>query len=104
MNKIRDATQKEILDSIQSPCHGLLNLAPRVGKTFISLQLLKREKAGKILWVTPSTQLRDVDIPNEFIKWKCKSLLNKTNIVCYKSLAEHVGNYDVVILDESLSN
>ena len=31
MNKIRDATQEEIISNLPNPCHGLLNLAPRIG-------------------------------------------------------------------------
>lgn len=100
MNKIRDDTQQEILDSLPNPCHGLLNLAPRVGKTKICLSLLKREKAKKVLWVTPSTKLRDEDIPAEFLKWKAKVLLRNADIICYASLGEHKGNYDVIVLDE----
>ena len=100
MNNIRDGTQQEILNTLPNPCHGLLNLAPRVGKSKICISLLKREKVKKVLWVTPSTKLRDEDIPNEFIKWKAKVLLNNADIICYASLEEYKGNYDVIVLDE----
>lgn len=100
MNNIRDATQQQIIDSLQIPCHGLLNLAPRVGKTKICIGLLKKQNPNRILWVTPSTKLRDVDIPNEFKKWGAEDLLYKTDIVCYKSLYGMFGEYDVIILDE----
>lgn len=96
----RDKIQKEIVDSLPNPCHGLLLLAPRVGKTKIGIDLIKREKPKKILWVTPSTKLRDIDIPLEFKTWRALSYLKRTDIICYASLAEHKGSYDVIYLDE----
>lgn len=92
--------QQEIVDSLPVPCHGLLNLAPRVGKTKITIDILKKEKPKKVLWVTPNTKLRDVDIPAEFIKWKALTYFKRTDIICYASLASHVGKYDIIILDE----
>lgn len=92
--------QKEIVDSLPSPCHGLLNIAPRVGKTKIAIDLIKREKPKRILWVTPNTKLRDKDIPDEFVKWKAKTYLKKTVVICWASLENHEGDYDIVILDE----
>jgi len=96
----RDIIQEEIVNGLPSPCHGLLNLAPRVGKTKIAIDLIKKEKPKKILWVTPSTKLRDIDIPREFIKWKAKTYLKKTDIICYASMAKHIGMYNLIILDE----
>lgn len=96
----RNQIQQEIIDSLTTPIHGLLNLAPRVGKTKIGIDIIKKEKAKKILWVTPNTKLRDEDIPIEFKQWKALSYLNKTTIICYASLAEHKGKYDKIILDE----
>ena len=96
----RDLIQNEILDSLLYPTHGLLKLAPRVGKTKLGIEILKKEKPKKVLWVTPNTKLRDEDIPAEFKQWKALSLLKKTDIICYASLANHTGNYDKIILDE----
>lgn len=100
MKKDRNTIQKEIVDSLPSPCHGLLNLAPRVGKTKIGIDIIKREKPKKILWVTPSAKLRDVDIPQEFKKWKALTYFRKTDVICYASMNKHKGNYDLIILDE----
>lgn len=92
--------QQQIVNSLPNPCHGLLNLAPRVGKTKIGIDIIKKEKPKKILWVTPNTKLRDIDIPAEFKQWKAVSYLRKADIICYASLADHKGKYDLVILDE----
>lgn len=99
-NKERNEIQQEILSQIPSNAHGLLKLAPRVGKTKITIDYIKREKIKKILWVTPSTKLRDEDIPSEFVKWKAKRQLNNSKIICYASLKEEAGEYDLVVLDE----
>lgn len=99
-NKEKSKIQKEIVDSLPSPCHGLLTLAPRVGKTKIGIDIIKKEKPKRILWVTPSTKLRDVDIPEEFKTWRATTYLKKTDIICYASMARHVGRYDLIILDE----
>lgn len=96
----RNLVQQEILDNIENPAHGLLQLAPRIGKTKLGIEIIKREKPKKVLWITPNTKLRDEDIPTEFKQWKALSYLKKTDIICYASLANHTGNYDKIILDE----
>ena len=99
-NREKSRIQKEIVDSLPNPCHGILKLAPRVGKTKITIDIIKRDKPKRILWVTPNRKLRDVDIPGEFITWRAKTYLKKTTIICYAALAKHRGDYDLVILDE----
>jgi superfamily II DNA or RNA helicase len=100
MNLEKDLIQKNIVDNLPHPCHGLLNIAPRVGKTKITLDIIKKQKPKKILWVTPNTKLRDIDIPAEFKLWKMLVYFKKTDIICYASLAKHKGKYDLIILDE----
>ncbi len=92
--------QKEIVDGLDNPSHGILLLAPRVGKTKIAIDIIKKEEPSNILWVTPSEKLRDIDIPDEFNNWKAKSYLNKTTIVCWSSLKNIKGHFTKVILDE----
>lgn len=100
-NKEKSVIQKQIVDLVMaSSQHGLLNLAPRVGKTKIAIDILKKMKPKSILWVTPNTKLRDVDIPGEFVTWKATSYLKKTDIICWASLAKVKGEYDIIILDE----
>jgi len=92
--------QITILNSLAVNPHGILNLSPRFGKTKLVLDLIKRDKPKKILWVTPNAQLRDVDIPAEYKKWKALLYLKKTDIVCWGSLHRVRGSYDLVVLDE----
>lgn len=96
----KNKIQKEIVDNLPNPSHGILKLAPRVGKTKIGIDVIKKEKPKKILWVTPNAKLRDIDIPAEFKQWKALSYLKKTDIICYASLAGHKGKYDKIYLDE----
>jgi len=99
-NEERSQIQDNIVDSLPDPAHGILLLAPRVGKTRIAVNNIKKEKPKSILYVTPTTKLRDEDIPNEFILWKAKRYLSKTKIICYSSLSNEEGHYDKIYLDE----
>lgn len=96
----QDSLQKEILDNIKPNPKGRLILAPRVGKTKLIISLIKRDKYKSILWVTPSRELADVDIQNEFIKWKAKSYIKKLTTTTYASLHKIIGKFDIIILDE----
>lgn len=100
MNSIKEQTQEEILNLIPSDAHGLVQVAPRVGKTKLGIDIIKRDKPKKVLWVTSDAKLRDKDLPEEFLKWKAKVQLRKTTFVCYDSLASMKGEFDLIILDE----
>lgn len=92
--------QKEIVDTIQNGESGRLLLAPRVGKSKITIDLIKREKPGSILWVTPSIKLAEEDIPEEFTTWKAKSYLKKLTTCTWMGLHKMRGHFDVIYLDE----
>jgi superfamily II DNA or RNA helicase len=92
--------QKEIVDSVEINASGRLLLAPRVGKTKIMIDIIKRDKPKSILWVTPSSELADKDIPEEFVKWKATRFVNKLTTVTWMSLNKIRGHFDLVVLDE----
>jgi len=100
MKDNRKKVQEEILKELKYPVHGILLLSPRIGKTKLGIEIIKHEKPNKVLWITPSTKLRDEDIPREFEEWKAKSYLSKTDIICYSSLSKQEGIYDKIIFDE----
>ena len=101
MNKAeKDKIQKEIIDSLDKNPQGRLLLAPRVGKSKIGIDLIKREKYKSILWVTPSAELADVDIPAEFDKWGAKRYKKLLTTSTWMSLNKIQGEFDVIILDE----
>lgn len=100
VNNTREEIQDNLLELIPSPCHGLVNVAPRVGKTRLGINIIKRDKPKSVLWVTPSVKLIEEDIPSEFKKWKATRLLKKVQFSTYMSLDKVEGEFDLVILDE----
>ena len=58
--------EQKILKSIPKQKRVRLHLAPRFGKTKLMIQVIQRDDPQKILWVTPSRQLADNDIPAWF--------------------------------------
>lgn len=99
-NKEKSELQKEIVDSLDSNPHGRLLLAPRVGKTKIGIDIIKRDKPNSILWVTPSAKLAEEDIPQEFDTWKAKRFKKKLVTVTWASLNKISGHFDMIVLDE----
>ena len=95
----KDTIQKEVVDSLPQNPHGILLLAPRIGKTKITIDLLKRDKPLRILWVTESDQLKEA-IKSEFELWDAKLLLSRTVLSTYRSLHKVIGTFDTIILDE----
>lgn len=100
MNEEKNIKQKEILDKLLPNPHGILLLAPRFGKTKLTIDILNRDNPKKILWVTPNAKLRDEDIPKEILEWSGQKLLDITSIICWASLNQATGFYDTIILDE----
>lgn len=96
----RDIAQDSVIDSLKAPVHGYAKIAPRVGKSKIVISVIKRDKIKKVLWVTNSEKLRDVDIPQEFVTWRARTYLKGTKIICYQSLHNVEGYYDLIVLDE----
>lgn len=96
----RDNVRKEILDTLPKNPHGRIIAAPRVGKTVIAIDMLKRDRPKSILWVTPSAELAEHGIMDEMAKWKASAIARRTTCVTYASLHKVTGRYDTVILDE----
>lgn len=99
-NKEKSKIQKDIVDALEPRSHGRLELAPRIGKTKLAIDIIKRDKPMSVLWVTPSAKLAKEDIPKEFETWKAKSYLKKLTTITWKSLHKVEGFYDLVIFDE----
>jgi len=99
-NTERNRIQKEIVDSISKGAQGRLLLAPRVGKTKVMIDIIKRDKPNSILWVTPSVKLAEEDIPKEFETWHAKKYLKKLTTSTWASLNKITGKFDLIVLDE----
>ena len=98
-SKEKKELQKEIIDIIDNKS-GRVLAAPRIGKTKLMIDIIKKYKYKSILWVTPSSKLAEYDIPDEFIKWKAKKYLKNTIISTWASLNKITGHFDFIILDE----
>jgi len=103
MNDIRKKIAQKAHDALEArQHHGLLCMAMRSGKTKVTIDYIHKhqDKIKSVLWVTPETKLRDIDIPAEFEKWKRKTLFKRVTTVCYSSLNKVKGHYDLIVLDE----
>lgn len=99
--KEKSSLQKEIIAVLQPGQSGRLLLAPRIGKSKIILDLIKRDKIkGKILWVTPSSELANTAIPSEFSKWRATKYLSQLVTTTWAGLSKCKGQYDLIVLDE----
>lgn len=99
-NKEKEEVQKEIVDSLPALPHGRILVSPRVGKTKIAIDIIKREDPTSILWVTPLADLADIDIPLEFDTWKAKKFKKRLTTSTWASLSKVKGHFNMVILDE----
>lgn len=99
-NTEKTIIQKEIVDFLDPKPHGRLLLAPRLGKTKLIIDIIKKNNPQSILWVTPMPHLADEEIPAEFETWKAKKFLSKLKTTTWKSLNKLKGHYTTIILDE----
>lgn len=99
-NKEKSKIQKEIVNSLNLKPHGRLLLAPRVGKSKLAIDIIKKNNPKSILWVTPSAELAEKDIPQEFNTWKASRFIKKLTTVTWASLNKIKGHYEMIILDE----
>lgn len=96
----KDILQQVILDNLPDNPTGRLIVSPRVGKTRIVIELIKKHNYGSILWVTPFNFLAKEEIPGEFTKWKAKKYWNRVDVTTWASLHNKEGKYDFIVLDE----
>jgi len=82
----RNQLQRDIVDAFcdLTPQRGLAVLATGTGKARISLMIIKKLNPKKVLFLTDSTINRDVTIKEEFIKWKMKTFLKRTEFATYQ--------------------
>lgn len=99
-NKEKSEIQSKIVAALEPRSHGRLLLAPRIGKTKLIIDIIKRDKPMSILWVTLSSKLAEIDIPKEFSFWKAKNYIKKLTTSTWKSLNKIEGFYDLIVFDE----
>jgi hypothetical protein len=99
-NNIRTEVQDNLLEQIPSNPHGILLLAPRIGKGRIAIGLIKRENYQSIKWISLSRKLIEENVPKEFKTWDAEEYLPRVTFNTYKSLHKEEGECDLLILDE----
>lgn len=99
-NAEKSKIQKEIVDILPENPHGRLLLAPRLGKSKLVIDLIKRDKPKSILWVTPLADLATTAIPEEFETWGAKKYIKCLTTVTWTSLDTIKGHFEMIILDE----
>lgn len=105
MDKREEIQQIAVEKVTSNNYHGIVEIYMRVGKTKIGIDVIKKagENAKSILWVTDEKKLRDEELPKEFLLWKAKKELAKTEFKLYTALNKLKKQYDLIILDECQS-
>jgi superfamily II DNA or RNA helicase len=96
----REEVKKQIINSLPLQPHGRILTAPRTGKTAIAIELIKRNNPESILWCTPSKELANIGIIQEFHKWNASEYLQNLSTSTYDSLHKIKGYFEMIILDE----
>ena len=96
----REKITKEILENVYEGIRGRIHLSPRFGKTKVAIEIIEKLKAKKVLWITPTKNLAEVGIKEDFLKWDKGHLLPYLETSTWASLKKYKGDYDLLILDE----
>lgn len=97
----RELKQQPIIDKIiEDDYHGIIKLATGVGKTRIILKAIEKSSFKSILWLCATDKFRDEGLYEEIDKWSSKKLKSIIKPICWESLENHVGEYDLIVADE----
>lgn len=95
----REQLAKAVSNLADKYKHFLLDIAPRVGKSFLAIEILKKWDFNKVLILSGANSTNNQWIEN--IKEYNPDLLDKIDIYCYQSLHKIPRDvYDVIFLDE----
>ena len=100
VEEIKSKIQKEVLEKVEPGCRHRYLLAPRVGKTKIGVDTIKKLNPKSILWVTLNVTTAKEAILKEMKVWGAKKYLPCLEITSWNSLKKFEGDYDLIILDE----
>lgn len=97
----RELIQQPIIDKIvEDDFHGIINLATGVGKTRIIIKAIEQGSFKSILWLCATDKFRDEGLYKELDKWSSKDLKSIIKPICWESLENHKGEYDLIVADE----
>ena len=95
-NKIQSDAVKSIIDNNYQ---GIIDVAPRVGKSKIAIDSIKKLKKQKILITAPYNSILD-SWQEEFRKWKVAKT-KRPEVINQRSLEKvDISKYDLIISDE----
>lgn len=102
INKERYELQEQALKALeQSNFRGWALMPTGSGKTVVIINCLKYLQPKSVVYFCDNTRLRDVDFPNELIKWDAEEWIDKVQRVCYQTAYKwHGRKFDLGIFDE----
>ena len=95
---IRDKRQKEFADVWLKEKHGILNLCPRFGKIYTSINILKQLKPKSILIAYPDNKIKDSWQSDFEDRGYDDSNVTYSTHLSLKKLVDN--EYDIIIIDE----
>ena len=95
---IRDKRQKEFADIWLKEKHGILNLCPRFGKIYTSINILKQLKPKTILIAYPDNKIKDSWQSDFEDRGYDDSNVTYSTHLSLKKLVDN--EYDIIIIDE----
>jgi superfamily II DNA or RNA helicase len=95
---IRDKRQKEFADIWLQEKHGILNLCPRFGKIYTSINILKQLKPKTILIAYPDNKIKDSWQSDFEDRGYDDSNVTYSTHLSLKKLVDN--EYDIIIIDE----
>lgn len=103
INKAKEQLQKECFEAIKEANFNCGIILPTgVGKSKILCDIIKYLGFKRILYLCDNTRLRDVDFPNELIKWGLEEYVDIIERHCYQTAYKWGGeHYDLLLADES---
>lgn len=98
MSKRQEIQNLAIQKAQEHNYYGILDISPRVGKTYIAIQCLQNLKDKRVLITAPFNTILD-SWEKEFVKWSYRHPFIK--LINQRSLNnENLNDYDVIICDE----
>lgn len=102
-HEVKDRIQKKIVQRLKdNNGHGIIAAATGVGKTKVAIDYItSRKDTPSVLWLVPTTGLRDKGVPDEWNKWGQQAYFDKhVTTKCYRSLHKETSFYNIIVMDE----
>jgi superfamily II DNA or RNA helicase len=99
--EMQTEAREAAITALTADSRASLIMGTGTGKSKTVLDIIKHFNPSKITWLTNSEELRDRTAPDEYIKWDCEYLLDRTTFMCYQTAYTLVGqDLGFVVADE----